>query len=452
MEKNLLDVLAEVQEHIATSYPKVVSTPGMNSQLRSYVENYLYENALSVPGYTEAALVEKLCSEMSDYSVITQYLDREDVEEININSWNDIAIKYTDGRTEKTSEHFLSPEISADIIKKLLDHSGMTINNTKPKAQGHLPGNSRITALQSPLIDEICGIAASIRLLHPSKITYEHILGNGGAMRKMLEFLQACLLFGVSFVIAGSTSAGKTTLLNALLQTVPNEKRIFTIESGARELSLIREENGRISNNVVHTLSRPSENADYNISQEDLVLAALRFNPDVIVVGEMRDIEAFAAVEACLTGHTVVSTIHSSGAAAAHNRLGQLCQKRFPSDIATAKLQAAQAFPIVVYEHRCEDHVRRIMDISECVITPSGSMEYRSLFRFRVTKGDYIESDNDPHWPGLLLRNDDGRNVNSLFEGYFEQPEIMSQDLQSRMILHGIPRRLLDYFLTKEDA
>ena len=41
------------------------------------------------------------------------------------------------------------------------------------------------------------------------------------------------------------------------------------------------------------------------------MVASLRFNPDVIAVGEMRDIECYSAVEASLTGHTVVSTVHA---------------------------------------------------------------------------------------------------------------------------------------------
>ena len=86
----------------------------------------------------------------------------------------------------------------------------------------------------------------------------------------------------------------------------------------------------RISN----TLSRPSDNEAYDITQEDLVVASLRFNPDIVVVGEMRDTEAYSAVEASLTGHTVVSTIHASAADAAHMRLALLCQKRFPIDFA----------------------------------------------------------------------------------------------------------------------
>ena len=62
--------------------------------------------------------------------------------------------------------------------------------------------------------------------------------------------------YGVSFVVAGATFSGKTTLLNALLKTMPDEKRIFTIENGSRELDLVRkDEEARIINNVVHTLA-----------------------------------------------------------------------------------------------------------------------------------------------------------------------------------------------------
>ena len=91
---------------------------------------------------------------------------------------------------------------------------------------------------------------------------------------EMLSFLETCLRYGVSFVVAGRTSSGKTTLLNSLLGSIHDGKRIYTIESGARELSLVkRDEQGRVINNVVHTLSRPSDNDAYDITQEDLVLA-----------------------------------------------------------------------------------------------------------------------------------------------------------------------------------
>ena len=213
---------------------------------------------------------------------------------------------------------------------------------------------------------------------------------------------------------------------------MPDNKRIFTIESGTRELSLIRIIDGKIVNNVVHTLSRPSDNDTYDITQEDLVVASLRFNPDIVVVGEIRDAEAYSAVEASLTGHTVVSTIHASAADAAHTRLALLCQKRFPINFNTSLMQAAQAFPVVVFEHKLEDNSRKIMDISECVVHSNGDREYRTLFRYNITKNELI---NGEHF----------------IEGHFEQPNIISDSLKKRLMQFGIPQDVLLEFLETEN-
>ena len=373
---DFLSVLSKVQQYISERYSESLTNTDKLPQLKSYIEKYLRDMCYSVDGMDISSLTGKLYSEMAEYSILTKYLNREDIEEINLNGWNDLGITYTDGSLEKMNEHFYSPQHAVDIVKRLLHHSNMIIDNATPMSQGHLPGNTRITALKVPLVDKDRGISVSIRLLHPSKVTREQIVKNGNATERMIDFLCMCLRYGASFLVAGATSSGKTTLLNALLSSVPNEKRIFTIESGTRELSLVKIEDGKIVNNVVHTLSRPSDNDSYDITQDDLVVASLRFNPDIVVVGEIRDSEAHSAVEASLTGHTVVSTIHASAADAAHTRLALLCQKKFPIDFNTSLMQAAQAFPIVVFEHKLEDNSRKIMDISECVVNENGVREY----------------------------------------------------------------------------
>jgi len=255
-----------------------------------------------------------------------------------------------------------------------------------------------------------CGISASIRILQPHKITLNTLVETGFATPEMIDFICMCIRYGISTVISGATSSGKTTLLNALLQSVPDQKRIFSIESGSRELSLIRRKDNAITNNVVQTLSRPSDNPAHDITQEDLVIAALRFNPDIIAIGEMRDVEAYSAVEASQTGHTVVSTVHSGAGEAAHIRIGLLYQKRFLIDFNTSLLQAGQAFPLVVYTHKLENNERKIMDISECEITPSGERRYRTLYRFNITRNAVengvtrIEADCSPYF-GQKLTN-----------------------------------------------
>ena len=423
-------LLLSVQEYISAHYAAALTDSSKFPQLKTYIEKYLRDKGYTVEGMSFREATDKLYCEMAEYSVLTKYLGRDEIEEININGWDDIAITYVDGHIEKTAEHFYSPQHAIDIVKRLLHHSSMIIDNATPMSQGHLPGNTRITALKEPLVDDDRGISVSIRLLHPSRVNRQELVRGGNSTQKMIDFLCMCLRYGISFVVAGATSSGKTTFLNALLTSVPDNKRIFTIESGSRELSLLRVKDGRIINNVVHTLSRPSDNSTYDITQEDLVVASLRFNPDIVVVGEMRDVEAYSAVEASLTGHTVVSTIHASAADAAHMRLALLCQKRFPINFQTSLMQAGQAFPLVVYAHKLEDNSRKIMDISECVITQSGEREYRTLFRYNITNNELAG---------------DTYNI----EGYFEQPELMSDNLRRKLMQYGVPQGTLNKFLVK---
>lgn len=421
-------VLKDLQGYISSSYPAALLEEQKNIQLKAYIEKRLRDKDYSVENMTFSQISEKAYNEMAEYSVITPFLNRPDVEEININSWNDIAVTFSDGHIEKLPEHFRSAEHAVDIVKRLLHRSNMIIDNAIPIAQGHLPNNTRITALKEPIVDEGRGISASARILHPNKITPKEIINHGTATEKMMDFLCMCLRYGVSFVVAGVTSSGKTTLLNALLTSIPDSKRVFTIESGSRELSLTRtDQNGKIINNVIHTISRPSENENYDISQEDLVIASLRFNPDIIVVGEMRDTEAYTAVEASLTGHTVVSTVHSLAADAAHIRLALLCKKKYDIDFEVSASQAAMAFPLVIYIHKLEDNSRKIMDISECHITSDGKREYRKLFGYKITNN--------------ILQNGKLK-----IEGRFEQVNTISEDLKNRLLQFGAPIDLLNKF------
>ena len=428
----LYDLLAKTQEYIAKYYATALTDEQKHDQLKAYIEKYILDGGFLVHGFTEEELINRLYAEMVEYSILTPFLVSPDIDEININAWDDITLTYSDGRMEKLEEHFCSPQHAVDIVKRLLHHSGMIIDNATPIAQGHLPGNTRITAIKSPVVDEEAGISVSIRLLHPQRVDRKHIIEGGMATEEMIAFLEMCIRYGVSVVIAGRTSSGKTTLMNALLSSIPDDKRIYTIESGARELFLVKKNRfGETQNNVVHTLSRPSENDAYNITQENLVVAALRFDPDVVVVGEIRDAEANSAVEASLTGHTVVTTVHSGPAESAHGRISLLCQRRFQLGMAVSLSQSRQAFPVVVFAHKCEDNSRKVMDITECEVTPDGKTCYRCLYRYNIRENIY-------------------ENGKFHIKGEFEKVNSPSPYLQNLLTRSGVPQEVLSHFTGKE--
>ncbi len=222
-------LLRQTQEYISRHYAAALIDQEKNPQLKAYIDKYLRDNDYAVDGYTSAQIIDSIYREMCEYSILTPFLGSPELEEINVNGWDDIALTMLDGSIIKLKEHFQSPQHAVDIIKRLLHHSGMIIDNATPMAQGHLPNNTRITALKEPVVDEDRGVAVSIRLLHPARVNLRNLIETGFATEEMTAFLCMCIRYGVPFVVAGATSSGKTTLPYSIMSSLAYNKRVFTI-------------------------------------------------------------------------------------------------------------------------------------------------------------------------------------------------------------------------------
>ena len=423
-------VLQEVQEYISGAYAALITGGGEDSkeQLMRYITKYLQDRRIAVAGMTQTELVDAIYSEMAEFGFLTRYIYADGIEEININSWRDIEVQYSDGRSEKLTEHFDSPEHALAVIRRMLHASGMVLDNASPLVTGHLTRNTRIAAMKSPVVDEDVGVAASIRIVNPKNLTKEDFVGSGTATEEMLDFLSACLRYGVSICVAGAPSSGKTTVAGWLLSTIPDRKRIFTIEDGSRELQLIRERDGRVTNSVVHTQTRDSENERQRIDQIALLDIALRFNPDIICVGEMRGPEANAAQEAARVGIAVLTTIHSNSSEGTYRRMVSLCKRAVDTPDDTLMGYVTEAYPIVVYCRQLENKQRRITNISECEILPDGSRRLHKLYEYHIT---------DNHL-------EDNRFI---IEGEHRKCEEISESLRRRFIENGMPLGELAQFV-----
>ena len=428
-------VLQEVQEYISGAYAALITGGGEDSkeQLMRYITKYLQDKRIAVAGMTQTELVDAIYSEMAEFGFLTRYIYADGIEEININSWRDIEVQYSDGRSEKLTEHFDSPEHALAVIRRMLHASGMVLDNASPLVTGHLTRNTRIAAMKSPVVDEDVGVAASIRIVNRHNLSREDLLRSGTATEEMLDRLSVFLRYGISICVAGATSSGKTTAAGWLLTTIPDSKRIFTIENGSRELDLVREKDGRVCNSVIHTITRESENAKQNIDQDMLLDMALRYHPDIICVGEMRSAEAYAAQEAARTGHGVLTTIHSNSSQATWRRMVTLCKRKHEMADDTLMDLVTEAFPIVVFAKQLEDKSRKIMEIMECEILPTGERRYNTLYHFKIEEN----------------RLEDGKYR---IKGRHEAVNPISESLQKRFIDNGMPQEVLTQLVGKKSA
>ena len=429
------ELLEQVQSFLSGNYAGLIIDDSEDAkvQMKRRIARFIQEKRMAVDGMTQDELVDALYTEMAEYGFLTKYIFADGIEEIDVNSWRDIEIQYSDGRTVKLDEHFDSPEHAANVVRRMLQNSGKVLDNASPIITSRLARNIRVSVIKTPVLDEDAGVAASIRIVNPRNLTKEDFVKSGTATDEMLDFLSACLRYGVSVCVAGATSSGKTTVAGWLLSTIPDRKRIFTIEDGSRELQLVRERDGKVVNSVVHTQTRDSENERQRIDQIALLDIALRFNPDVICVGEMRGPEANAAQEAARVGIAVLTTIHSNSSEGTYRRMVSLCKRAVDTPDDTLMGYVTEAYPIVVYCRQLENKERRITNISECEILPDGTRKLHKLYEYEITE-NRLEGDR------------------FIIEGQHRKCEEMSGSLQRRFIENGMPRSELEAFLQRKEV
>ena len=445
--KDFNSVLQEVQDTVDMDQIQIHPTVEANTaaliteggedskeHLQRYITKYLQDKRVAVAGMTQVELVEAIYSEMAEFGFLTRYIYGDGIEEININSWRDIEVQYSDGRNEKLTEHFDSPEHALAVIRRMLHASGMVLDNASPLVTGHLTKNTRIAAMKSPVVDEDVGVAASIRIVNQQTVSKEKLIASGSATEEMLELLTCCIRYGVSVCIAGSTGSGKTTVMSWLLSMVPDNRRLITIEEGSREFDLIRrDEQGHALNSVVHLLTRPHENPSLDIDQDLLLERVLRKHPDVIGVGEMRSAkEALSVAESSRTGHTVVTTIHSNSSESTYRRMMTLAKRKYNMADDILMQIMVEAYPIVVFTKQLEDGSRKIMQIIEGEDYRNGKLIYRPLYQFDVM-------DNQMQEDGKISVIGKHRRLGAI-----------SETLKKRMLDNGIPAGKLEPFLAEK--
>ena len=333
-------VLEDVQRYFAENHASTIAEAGegnaerATSLLKELMEHYIVKRKYALDGLSTKELCSKLYEDMAGYSFLKKWIYKPGVEEVNINAYNDIEVIESSGRSIKIPDKFSSPQHAIDVIRRMLNACGMVIDDTMPSIVGFLDKNIRISVDKTPIVDADVGVNASIRIVNQQTVSEEKLLNSGSATAEMLHFLTACIRYGVSVCIAGSTGSGKTTIMAWLLSNVPNNRRLITIEEGSREFDLVkRDAQGNILNSVVHLLTRPSENPALNINQDFLLERVLRKHPDVIGVGEMRSAaESLSAAESSRTGHTVCTTIHSNSCNSTYRRMMTLAKRKYNMD------------------------------------------------------------------------------------------------------------------------
>ncbi|KQZ29040.1 P-type conjugative transfer ATPase TrbB [Caulobacter sp. Root1472] len=200
------------------------------------------------------------------------------------------------------------------IIRLAAHHVGVEVHAGRPRLAAELPGGGeRFEGLLPPLVS---GPTFSLRKPASMVFPLGAYVGQGVMSAQEARTLADAVLERRNILVAGPTSSGKTTLVNALLDEVAAlDERVILIED-VRELQCP-------ARNLVALRTR-----DGVASLADLVRSSLRLRPDRIIIGEVRGAEALDLIKAWGTGHPGgVATLHAGSAVGALLRLEQLIQE-----------------------------------------------------------------------------------------------------------------------------
>ena len=211
--------------------------------------------------------------------------------------WTD-APRFTSDQTRALAERFLS-----NLHKTQLNERG-----DADFAYANKFGRYRTSVVRQRL-----GVDLVFRIINTKVRTMEE-LGLPEHLKLLTRYQNGLIL------VTGSVGSGKSTTLAALVEQVNKERRehIITLED---PIEYVLEPKGcHITQREVHTHTRSFAAA---------LRGALREDPDVIMVGEMRDLETISlAITAAETGHLVLGTLHTGNASRTLDRLLDV----FPSD------------------------------------------------------------------------------------------------------------------------
>jgi len=278
------------------------STRLLIDEVISHYEERVPVSALP-PLMDRAGAVRHVFDTLAGFGPLQRYLEDPAVEEIWINQPGRVFIA-RNGRSELTTVVLTGDEVR-DLVERMLKPSGRRLDLSSPFVDALLPDGSRLHAVIPDITRE--HLSLNVRKFVVAANGLEDLVALGTVTAHAARFLEASVAAGLNIIVAGGTQAGKTTLLNTLINSVPARERVVTCEE-------VFELRPNLPDVVAMQTRQPNLEGHGEIRLRRLVKEALRMRPSRIIVGEVRQEESLDLLIALNSGLPGMCSVHANSA------------------------------------------------------------------------------------------------------------------------------------------
>lgn len=349
-------VVRQVHEALWRSDGDAVDSAGLpGTHVHSRIDELVSGFAPLVTSDRREAIVSEVLARIDGLGPLHEVAADPSVTEIMVNGGGEVWIERA-GQLIDVGKSLEADEVE-HLLRRLAAQAGRRIDLANPSVDVRLNDGSRLHGIIPPLA--VDGPLVTIRRFAATRVELDDLCAPEAA-----RLLRDAVDSGATIVVAGATSSGKTTLLNALAAGISPTARVITIEDAA-ELSLG-------SGHVVRLETRNATEGLAEVGLRELVRHALRMRPDRIICGEMRGAEALDLVQAMNTGHRgSMSTVHANTPADALRRIETMMllgDAELP--LVAIREQLASCIDLIVMVERQYDGRRVVTSISEVPDSP----------------------------------------------------------------------------------
>lgn len=335
-----------------------------------------------LPAFTESeeqALISRAIDQVLGMGLLQKTLDDPEISDIHVRGNSPIWVKLRNGLRECRPPIVDDDDELIDLIRRTAIRMGRSerrFDAGSPELNLQLADGSRLFATM-----DVSSRPSLVIRKHQFEISsLEDLVMRGMMPHGIAEMFRAMVRSRRNVIIAGGTGSGKTTLLRALINEVPPEERIVTIED-AYELGLERFEHLHPDHDSLQ--SRPANIEGHGeITLADLTKMALRMDPDRVIVGEVRGAEAFPMLMAMSQGNNgSMCTLHADSTRSVFPKLAAYMSMSSTSlPIETTNLLIASSVHFVVHIEVVRGQ-RRVGSIREVVDSDGSTIMSNEVVR-----------------------------------------------------------------------